>query len=75
MNTIRCLVKGSILKDAQLGNIVRKIKHVLMAIPEVTFWHILRDNNGLVENQANLAMLVEKGVLSVNMRSSKLIIL
>jgi hypothetical protein len=53
-------------RDVQLRNIVRKIKHTLKDIPQATFHHILRESNGLVDAQANLATLAPKWDIWIN---------
>jgi hypothetical protein len=72
LNTIRSLVNGTMPRDIQLNNIIKTIRHALKDIPQVTFRHILRENNGLVYAQANLATLAPKGAIWINGRSSHL---
>ena len=52
LNTIKILVKGTSPRDAQLSNIVNKIRNTLKDIPLVSYYHV--DNNRFVNAQDNM---------------------
>jgi hypothetical protein len=56
--------------DAQLRNIVKRIRHALRDMPQASFGHIMRENNSLEKSQANLATLNPKGTIRINVRLS-----
>lgn len=70
MNTIRSMIKGTLPRDTQLCNITKNIRHMIKDIPQLSFCHVMRENNRLANSQANLATLFSKGTIKINKRLS-----
>jgi ribonuclease HI len=62
-NTIRYMIKGT-FSNAQLSH-VKKKKVELKGIPHTSFIHVKRENNKWVDSEANYAIKLSKGAISI----------
>jgi hypothetical protein len=59
------MIKGA-SPNIQYRNIIKKIQFEIASIPKVSFFHVKRENNCLVDSQANITVLLPKGDIRVN---------
>jgi ribonuclease HI len=62
-NTIRSLIKGKPQNYSQ-SNIIKKIHFEISSIHKVSFFHVKRENNSMVDSQANSTIILTKGAIN-----------